>query len=794
MHTSRWLVPLLTIVSVADAQDLYVQQKASVEVFSSSITKGAANSLAGRIAVSTDKTVKILDAQTLAERAVLPAFTSSLSSLAFSPNGESLITGSADGSVGIWNSSNGSFVKSITSGGGILAAGVMGQSFILTAGLDRSLKLIDAISGKTLSSLTRLQEEIVGFSLHPEGKNVSVIFAGGQIRIFALPDLTLLQSLAEPGLRPTAVAYSKDGKLLAVGGIDGSIRLFSSDNWVLKSKLLGSFGTPTYVSFDAEGKLVAATFADSTLRVFDVKTTALRKTIRPTRGSFSFALFINAEYLCAATSTGQVIRWQVLAAPPDTLPPVLTLMEPLAPKGAERAKVYGKQIELRAIVSDANSVIEVTLNGSPVVLHNVEPKDSLVSPAGVRAMKFQALVPLTTVGVNTIEVRAKDEFGNIAVKSIEIDRLSQDEAIEVSTPLNNSETDKISAPLEFKLWFEASSFEVLVNLLPMVDRQNLTRLVPGTSITDDIPLVAGYNQIQIVVTAKTRERLTKTLGVTRKVLGPVSSGTTKSAPVERGIGPQRWAVVVGISEYANTGIPRLNFADNDAEAIAVFLEKPEGGGFERDHIRLLLNKDATLTNVRDALINFLSQAIDRDLVVIYFAGHGAPDPARPSNLYLLTHDSDPSVLGTSAFPMWQIQDVLGRYILAKRIVVFSDACHSGGISVDFATRGMGVTETNPINQYLADLARSKEGVVVFTASAAGEVSQELPEFRHGVFTYYLLKGMQGEADLNNDYTVSINELMQYVEEQVKRKTKGTQNPTRSQTAYDKDLPISVVSH
>jgi uncharacterized caspase-like protein len=84
--------------------------------------------------------------------------------------------------------------------------------------------------------------------------------------------------------------------------------------------------------------------------------------------------------------------------------------------------------------------------------------------------------------------------------------------------------------------------------------------------------------------------------------------------------------------------------------------------------------------------------------------------------------------------------------------------------------------------------------VVFTASAAGEVSQEFPDMGHGAFTYYMLEGLEGKADYNNDYTVTINELMQYVEEQVKRKTHGAQNPTRSQTEYDKEMTISIVPH
>jgi uncharacterized caspase-like protein len=74
------------------------------------------------------------------------------------------------------------------------------------------------------------------------------------------------------------------------------------------------------------------------------------------------------------------------------------------------------------------------------------------------------------------------------------------------------------------------------------------------------------------------------------------------------------------------------------------------------------------------------------------------------------------------------------------------------------------------------------------------VSQEFPELGHGVFTYFLLDGLKGKADYNNDYTITINEAMQYTEEQVKRKTRGAQNPTRSQTSYDKDMTVSLIQH
>ncbi|MEE9187661.1 MAG: caspase family protein, partial [Bacteroidota bacterium] len=214
-----------------------------------------------------------------------------------------------------------------------------------------------------------------------------------------------------------------------------------------------------------------------------------------------------------------------------------------------------------------------------------------------------------------------------------------------------------------------------------------------------------------------------------------------------------------------------------------------------DHMRVLLNEQATLENLRSALFEFLRRAIDTDFVSIYFSGHGTPEPGNPNNLYLLTYDSDPNKLATTAFPMWDVNPALSRHITAKKVVIFTDECHSGGVlATGIAEKGFVGGKSNLINRYLADLANAKEGVVVFTASQAGEVSQEREDLGHGVFTYYLLEGLRGKAELDNDYTVTVGELMDYVEDQVKRETNGNQRPLRSATVFDYELPMSVLPH
>ncbi|HAP37169.1 MAG TPA: hypothetical protein DCQ28_15020 [Bacteroidetes bacterium] len=334
-----------------------------------------------------------------------------------------------------------------------------------------------------------------------------------------------------------------------------------------------------------------------------------------------------------------------------------------------------------------------------------------------------------------------------------------------------------------------------MNTIEIAKKENLPKKPAGTLRSEKLSLSAGLNQIQVMVNGRGGEKVRKIVNITRRMLGAPISTASDDKPIKNSSGQlQRWAVVVGVSEYLNPGIPNLSYAERDARTFAEFLKTSAGGGFEEERVKILLNKDATLNNVKLALNKFLRQTVDKDLVVIYFAGHGAPEPANPINNYLLCYDTDPKSLETTAFPMWDVNTALTRYIPSKRVVVFTDACHSGGISTDIATRGMSATDDNLINQYLTDLSKSKEGVIVFTASQAGEVSQELEKFGHGVFTYYLLDGMKGKADFNNDYTVTIGELMDYVEEKVKRQTNGNQHPTRNQGTYDKDLTISLIPH
>lgn len=252
---------------------------------------------------------------------------------------------------------------------------------------------------------------------------------------------------------------------------------------------------------------------------------------------------------------------------------------------------------------------------------------------------------------------------------------------------------------------------------------------------------------------------------------------------------QRYAVVVGISDYKDPKIPDLKYADADAQSFCDFITSPIGGNFLKENVLLLKNEQATLKNVKIALTNFLKKAIDTDFVVIYMACHGEPEPDRPSNLYLLMHDSELENLSATAYYMENVNADMKRYISAKRLIFFADACHVGGLSADGAsTRGF----SNSINVAISSLKTTREGWGVVSASRAGEVSTESSQWGggHGAFTYYLLEGMRGGADVagNKNGIVTLAEAFDYVDEKVKRATLNAQHPDTSGN-FDNNLPL-----
>ena len=329
---------------------------------------------------------------------------------------------------------------------------------------------------------------------------------------------------------------------------------------------------------------------------------------------------------------------------------------------------------------------------------------------------------------------------------------------------------------------------------------------PTSGITNDIALegvvVGNVTKVDVEGTAAKLEPLSleeaKKIGLTTtatrftanvglaankdtiKVVATSSTGETATATAAPRIA-ERWAVVVGIGDYRADNIPDLRYAGADAQSVYDFLKSP-AAGFATDHIVFLKDANATGQAIREALFVFLQKASYNDLVFIYFAGHGAPDPTRPDNLYLLPYDADVKSLAATGFPMWDVKTALRRQIKAERVIVVADACHSGGTKDG---------ESNPINGSFGDLFTPSRRVIL-TAADDNELSYEDAKWGggHGVFTYNFIEGLKGAADANKNGIVTFQEAADYVATKVKVDTNGRQNPQRGGLG---DVPLAEVA-
>ncbi|MBI4906379.1 MAG: tetratricopeptide repeat protein [Acidobacteria bacterium] len=240
---------------------------------------------------------------------------------------------------------------------------------------------------------------------------------------------------------------------------------------------------------------------------------------------------------------------------------------------------------------------------------------------------------------------------------------------------------------------------------------------------------------------------------------------TMDAPVAGNVRvPRSYAVVIGVSSYPKLKpAQQLKFTEADAESINSILISKEGGNFQVVH--KLTGSRANLANIRKELEEWLpSVAHDDDRVLIYFAGHGF---VYKGKVYLAPSDFDPANIESTGYSTEALGAAFGSKIKGKWKVLLTDACHSGAATTD--------TDVRTINTRLLDLNRS---VYSLTASRDREVAFESPDMGggHGVFSYYVVKGLEGEADESKDGIVTADELTAYVQRNVRDYTKGRQNP------------------
>lgn len=250
-------------------------------------------------------------------------------------------------------------------------------------------------------------------------------------------------------------------------------------------------------------------------------------------------------------------------------------------------------------------------------------------------------------------------------------------------------------------------------------------------------------------------------------------------------GGQTYALLIGVSKYKRPELS-LQFPHADAITFSELLRSPRGGGVPQENVLLLTDEKATTAAVRNGFQDFLKRrAGANDTVVILVAAHGTVEVPGSREAFILTYDSDPQDLTSTALPMAELQDLFEQQLKkVGRVMLFVDVCKAGTI---------GSISNTSVNSNVQDLGEAEGDLFGLLASRPREVSFEGPEFGggHGAFSYFVMKGMVGEADADGDKVVTASELIDYVSEQVPRATNNKQHP-REFGIYDNTLRLSEV--
>lgn len=227
----------------------------------------------------------------------------------------------------------------------------------------------------------------------------------------------------------------------------------------------------------------------------------------------------------------------------------------------------------------------------------------------------------------------------------------------------------------------------------------------------------------------------------------------------------RYAIVVGIEQYRER-IPKAEFAVQDAKDMAQFLTRQ--GGYREENVIVRLNEQATKSDMEKYFEAWLKNNVDaHSTLFVYFSGHGAPK-ADTGEAYMVPYDGDPAFIEQTGYPLKRLYQTLEQ-LPTKNIVVMLDSCFSGAGGRSVLAKG-----AKPMVLTVEGMASSSKAVVL-AATSGSNLSLADQETGHGLFTYYALQGMEGEADANGDGTIDVQELFEYLKPQVQRVARRTYN-------------------
>jgi WD40 repeat protein len=694
-----------------------------------------------------DNSVRLWDISTGKGVVTFSEHSNGITGVALSPDGQYALSSSFDKTMKIWEISTGRDVRTFQGSFFCVSFSQDGKSLMATKQdttdafkPKTSLKIYETKTGREIRSFEI--GSIIGVSYSSDKR---YILTGYHLELIEVATGKKIRTFSRHGHTTMPITFSPDTQYFATG--DGDIvKLWNIPSGVEVRRFTGHSGNVNYITFSPDGRYIVSGGADGTIRLWDIPTG---------REIARFVSFIDGEWIV------------------------------ITPEGYYNSSANGdKHLNVRI----GNNVYGIDQYRSAFY------KPQIVE-AALRLGDTQKAIA-ETIGVDkekpavTVASIQNIEPPFIVIKSPEDGKKMSSSDAEISLYIE----DRNQTIKNVKVYIngrQVTGSEIASPSARNDKREGTRNDIRGIKITPkgiEVPEGKKTLDLKVPVSLDIGENLIEVMASNGFSEGRKSiriySGDEKKAAKGEVILPNLWILSIGINRYQDKNLTPLSYAVADSEGIVEAFNSQKGKLF-REIKSLTIHDNSSIKPSRDNItdnLDYVKKAGHNDVVILFIAGHGINDDS--GEFYFLPSDAviseDGSIKKSKAISWRDIKAILD--IPAKKII-FADTCHSEGVSGK-KTRGV------DNDRFVKELQEAN--AVIFTSSRGRELSQEADKWRHGAFTYALIEGIKGKANLIKDNKISMKELDTYVSETVPQLTNGAQHPITNTPDGYVNFPVALV--
>jgi WD40 repeat protein len=723
---------------------------------------------------SRDKTARLWDTVT---GELIRRFTGmgAVASVAFSPDGKQVLTGSSDKTARLWDAATGKEIRRFTGhtewvnsvafspDGKHVLTGSSGRR-------DKTARLWDAATGKEIRRFTGHVKQVDSVAFSPDGKHVLTDSSDKTVRLWNVATGKEIRRFTGSGLSYDLVAFSPDGKQFLTTGRFEGVHLWDAATGK-ETVLLGriaifrnssslSWGLNS-VAFSPDGKQVLTCGGDETVHLWDVATgKEIRQFVGHTDEVTSVAFSLDGKYVLSGSWDMTTRVWDAAA-------------------GKELVQLLSFQDGSWAVV-DTDGRFDTSNGGGIEGLHWVVGNEP-IALSQLKARYYEPGLLAKKLGFNKEPLRRVDAFVDPKLfPEVRLTEPARDRPrLGITLTNRGGGIGRVVVLINGR--------ELTSDARGPKPDANAAKLQLEVNLANDPRLVPGQENV-IEVHAYNAEGYLRSCGMRRTF---TLRGKTDSPP------PELWLVVAGVSDYRGDTLD-LQYAAKDADdfAQAVRIAGERLFGAEKIHLRLLTTtqegaeRQPSRANLMAAL-KAAQKAKPGDVLVVYLAGHGINYGGQDGDFYYLCCDAADANLADSeirkqvALSSNELTELLKLNPAQKQVLVL-DTCASGKL-IEKLTEKRDV----PSSQIRAlELVKDRTGMYILAGCASDAVSYEATRFAQGVLTYSLLLGMRGAA-LKED-RVEVGRLFEFAADKVPelaRDIGGIQKPVIASPKGGQPFPI-----